>query len=789
MIIDGKKYYILNTDKTSYVFRVTDSGHLEHLYYGRKIRVTDSLAGLVERHEFAPGNNNVYSSEFSNMTLNDMCLEVSFEGKGDNRESFIIVENADGSRTSDFTYESTVIDNEKAVLTYMPSSYVEGDAEHLGIVLYDKKNKLRLFLDYYVFEKEDVITRTARILNEGEVPVKLRRIMSAQLGLYEKGYILSTFNGAWAREMNRNDTPLLAGTHLNLSYTGTSSNTANPFFMLSTPSTTEDSGIVYGFNLMYSGNHAEIAEVNEFGKTRILWGINPKSFSWQLESGMEFESPEAIMTFSDEGFNKMSENMHSFIREHVVRGEWAKKERPILLNSWEASYFDISEASLLKLAKAGKEVGIELFVMDDGWFGERNDDSSSLGDWTVNKKKLPSGLKGLADKINKMGMDFGIWVEPEMVNVNSNLYRNHPDWVLQVPGGKQSEGRNQRILDLCNIDVQQYIIDSMSEVFSSANISYVKWDMNRNMSDMYSNILDRDRQGEVCHRYVVGLYKIIRALRKKFPHILFEGCASGGNRFDLGMLCYFPQIWASDNTDALERTRIQTGYSYGYPQSTWGAHVSSVPNHQTLRRTPLETRFDVAAFGCLGYELNLRDMSSQNLDKIKEQISTYKKYRKTLQYGQLYRGRSFTGKTKYSENDGNITEWTVVSKDKKTALGVIIQKLATPNNSYQYFRARGLEPDRLYHIFNREIKVNIEDFGDLINTVSPIHIKNDSALQRALSRFYKLGGDVEDMEMFGDAIMNAGIKLLPAYAATGFNEKTRLFSDFASRLYIIEESE
>ena len=434
MIIDGKKYYILNTNKTSYVFRITDSGHLEHLYYGRKIRVTDSLAGLVERHEFAPGNNNVYSSEFSNMTLNDMCLEVSFEGKGDNRESFIVVENADGSRTSDFTYESTVIDNEKAVLTYMPSSYVEGDAEHLGIVLYDKKNKLRLFLDYYVFEKEDVITRTARILNEGEVPVKLRRIMSAQLGLYEKGYILSTFNGAWAREMDRNDTPLLAGTHLNLSYTGTSSNTANPFFMLSTPSTTEDSGIVYGFNLMYSGNHAEIAEVNEFGKTRILWGINPKSFSWQLESGMEFESPEAIMTFSDEGFNKMSENMHSFIREHVVRGEWAKKERPVLLNSWEAAYFDINETNLLKLAKAGKEVGIELFVMDDGWFGERNDDSSSLGDWTVNKKKLPGGLKGLADKINKMGMEFGIWVEPEMVNVNSNLYRNHPDWVLQIPG-------------------------------------------------------------------------------------------------------------------------------------------------------------------------------------------------------------------------------------------------------------------------------------------------------------------------------------------------------------------
>ena len=787
MIIDGKKYYVLNTKKTSYIFRITESGHLEHLYYGKKIRVTDSLDGLVERREFVPGNNNSYSSDFANMTLNDMCLEVAFEGKGDNRESFIVVENADGSKTSDFVYDRTIIDDKKEELTFMPSSYSEDKIEHLGIVLYDKKNKLRLFIDYYVYEAEDVITRTARILNESDVPVRLRRFMSGQLGFYESGYIMSTFNGAWAREMNRKDTPIIAGKHMNSSYTGTSSNTANPFFMLSTPATTEDSGIAYSFNLMYSGNHVQLVEVSEFGKTRVLWGINPRGFSWQLESGMVFESPEAVMTFSDKGFNGMSRNMHSFVREHVVRGEWAKKPRPVLLNSWEAAYFDINESGLLKLAKEGKDIGIELFVMDDGWFGERNDDSSSLGDWRVNRKKLPSGLKGLADKINGMGMSFGLWVEPEMVNVNSDLYRKHPDWVIQVPGSDQSEGRNQRILDLCRVEVQDYIINSMSQVFRSANISYVKWDMNRNMSDMFSSILDKDRQGEICHRYVVGLYKIIRALREQFPHILFEGCAAGGNRFDLGMLCYFPQIWASDDTDAIERARIQTGYSYGYPQSTWGAHVSSVPNHQTLRRTPLETRFDVASVGCLGYELNLRDLSGQDKEKLKEQIATYKKYRKVLQYGQLYRGRSFTGETKYSDNDGNITEWTVVSKNKKTAIGVIVQKLAVPNTSYQYFRARGIDEDRLYNIFNREIKVNIEDFGDLINTVSPIHIRQDSALQRTISRFYKLGGDVENLEMFGSAIMNAGIKLLPAYAGTGYNDKIRIFPDFASRLYIMQE--
>ncbi len=808
MIIEGKKYYILNTKKTTYLFRVNETGHLEHLYYGKKIRVTDSLDGLFERQEFIAGNNNAYTSDYPYLTLNNLCLEASFEGKGDNREPFAIIENSDGSRTSDFIYKSSMVDGKKGEMKTLPSSYgLSGESNHLQVELYDKYNNLSLFLDYYVYEEEDIIARTSRLVNAGEAAVTIGQLMSAQLDMPESGYIMSTFNGAWAREMSRKDVPLISGKHINSSYTGTSSSNANPFFMLSTPATTEDSGIVYGFNLIYSGNHAEIAEVNEFGKTRILWGINPRGFSWKLDAGAEFEAPEAIMCFSDRGFNGMSCSLHNFVRNHIVRGEWAKKKRPILLNSWEASYFDINEKKLLRLAKAGRDVGIELFVMDDGWFGERNDDTSSLGDWTPNPKKLPNGVKGLADQVNELGMSFGLWVEPEMVSVNSKLYKQHPDWALQIPGRPHSEGRNQRVLDLGRTEVQDYIIQSMTKVFRSGNIEYIKWDMNRTFTDIYSSYF-ADKQGEVAHRYVVGLYRCLKELMNAYPNILFEGCASGGNRFDLGMLSYFPQIWGSDNTDALARTEIQTGYSYGYPQSCWGAHVSGKTNHQTLRVNPLESRFAVAAFGSLGYECNLCDMSPDELSQIKEQIKIYKKYRMIFQYGQLYRGRTFAGATSYpglgsgvsgagysvsgsvlTQTDNNVTEWTVVSPDKKTAVGMILQKTAVPNMAYQYFRGRGLDEDKYYHFFNREIKVNIKEFGDLVNMVSPIHIKPGSATQHIISKHYKLSGEKEDLKMFGSAIMNAGVKLSPAYAATGFNDKTRVFTDFSARLYFMEAEE
>ena len=648
--------------------------------------------------------------------------------------------------------------------------------KELVITLKDAGYPLTLELHYYVFEEYDVISRSAKLINTGNEAVQLTRLMSLQIDFETDGFVLSTFNGSWAREMQRHDVRLTAGKHVNASYTGSSSNRANPFVMLSEETTGEDAGACYGFHLIYSGNHYEAAEVSGYRKTRIVTGINPQSFCFRLEPEESFEAPEAVMTFSMDGFNGMSQRMHSFIRKCIVRGEWRDKVRPILLNSWEAAYFDINESKLLKLAKAGKEVGIELFVMDDGWFGTRDDDTQSLGDWEVNSKKLPNGLAGLAKKINDLGMDFGIWVEPEMDNVNSELYRKHPDWVMEIPGKPHSEGRNQRILDLANPVVVDYLIEQMTNVFSSANIAYVKWDMNRIFSDYYSSYLPPERQQEVGHRYIMGLYRMMDTLTSRFPKILFEGCAAGGNRFDLGILCYFPQIWASDDTDALYRVNGQTGYSYGYPMSVVSAHVSACPNHQTLRVTPLSTRFAVAAFGVCGYECNLCDMNKEDLAEIKAQISLYKEWREVLQKGSFYRGRN-----------GNIHEWTCVSSDRKKAVGMLMQELVQPNTQFEQYQAKGLDPEKKYNFFNRDLRYNIKEFGDLVNTAAPVHVKQDSLLHNVIAKFVTMPGEKEDYVLSGGTLMYGGVKLKQGFAATGYNEEVRYFQDFGARLYFMEE--
>lgn len=790
--------YVLSTMHTTYVFRVMETGHLEHLYYGRKIRVKEregALDALIEKHAFAVGNSNAYTKETPNITLEDVCLEMSSYGKGDIRDPFIEVIHKDGSYTSDFLFADAVISKGKEAYETLPGSYDEnGNVEHLCVTLKDAQYDLTLELHYFVYEDCDVITRSAKFINTSADKVVLNRMMSMQIDFANPEFTVSTFNGAWGREMKRTDTPVRIGKLVNSSYTGTSSNRANPFIMLSKDHTTEDFGDCYGFNLIYSGNHYEAVETTGYGKTRVVTGINPQSFSFVMEPGSVFEAPEAVMAYSHQGFNGMSQGMHKFVREHVVCGVWKKKERPVLLNSWEASYFDINERKLLNLAKAGKEAGIELFVMDDGWFGKRNDDTSSLGDWYVNKSKLPNGVEGLCKKVNDLGLDFGIWVEPEMVNVDSDLYRNHPDWAMDIPGKPHSEGRNQRILDLTREDVQNYIIEQMRNLFSSANIAYVKWDMNRTVTDYFSKNLPAERQGEVAHRYVLGLYRCMKTLTEEFPQILFEGCSAGGNRFDLGILCYFPQIWASDDTDAVCRAEIQTGYSYGYPMSTVSAHVSAVPNHQTLRITPLATRFNVAAFGVFGYECNFCDMKKEDLAAIKAQIELYKKWRSVLQFGSFYRGRNAHQGISGSESvlmksTGNITEWTCVSEDKNKAVGMIMQKLVSPNTHYEYYQARGLDEEKEYHFYNHELKVNIKEFGDLVNTIAPIHIKQDSLTHNIVAKFVKMDGETEDCRVYGDALMYNGVKLKQAFASTGYNEEVRHFQDFGSRLYFMEAEE
>lgn len=795
MITEKNGVFELCTEHTSYLFGIMDTGHPEHLYYGRKIHFRDEYA-LREKCAFITGNTVWYDDEHKNLTLENVCLEMSSYGKGDIREPFIEVIHADGSFTSDFLYRSYTITEEKEPYRTLPGSYSEdGHVEHLCVTFCDSGYDLVLELHYYVYPECDVITRSARLINESGEAVTLKRLMSLQLDFPTSEFVFTSFNGGWAREMKRTDVRLQAGKHVNDSYAGTSSSRANPFVMLSGEHTTENVGDCYGINLIYSGNHCETAEVNAFGKTRVVTGINPRSFSWTVKPGEDFEAPEAVMTFSHRGFNGMSQNMHRFVREHIVRGEWKKKVRPVLLNSWEAAYFDIDEKKLLHLAKAGRDAGIELLVMDDGWFGERSDDSRALGDWTVNEKKLPGGLKGLCDKVKALGLDFGIWVEPEMVNVQSRLYKEHPEWAMDIPGMSHSEGRNQRLLDLCNPDVQKYVIEEMTGVFSSAEISYVKWDMNRIFSDAYSKYLDREKQGEVFHRYVCGLYHCMEELTKRFPKILFEGCSAGGNRFDLGILCYFPQIWASDNTDALCRAEIQNGYSYGYPMSTLSAHVSSCPNHQTLRVTPIETRFHVAAFGICGYECNFCDMKKEELAAVKAQIELYKKWREVLQFGDFYRGRSFAGDSGYGYHSAigvsteNTMEWTCVAPDKNSAVGMLFQKLVIPNNPYACYQAKGLAEEKLYHFYNRSLKYNLKNFGDLVNTVSPVHIKQDSLTHNLVAKFVKMDGETEDCLVYGDELMYHGVKLKQAFAGTGYNEEVRFYQDFGSRMYFMERED
>ncbi|MBB2182669.1 alpha-galactosidase [Lachnospiraceae bacterium MD1] len=778
MIHNKNDLFVLETRDTSYCFRVMPQGHLEHLYYGRRINLEQGYEPLLQKTTFLGGTQIAYSKEFPNVGLEDLCLELSSYGKGDIREAFLDITHEDGSSTCDFRFRKARILKEKKILDTLPSAYLSDQGSEpvsLEIEMYDSNYEITLLLIYSVFYDSNVITRSAKLINTSSKKIWLERIMSCQLDLDAEDYIISTFHGAWAREMNRYDTPAQPGIFVNDSKLGISGNRSNPFFMISQKNANEEYGDCFGFNLIYSGEHYAAIEVNSMGKLRVVNGIQPANFRFLLMPGDSFEAPESVITFSNQGYTGMSHNMHHFIRKHILRGEWKNRVRPVLLNSWEANYFKFDEGKLLKQAKAAAEAGIELFVLDDGWFGNRKDDTSSLGDWQENREKLQHGLKGLADKINALGMDFGIWVEPEMVNEDSDCYRNHPDWAVKLPGVSHSLGRNQMLLDLTKEEVRSYLIDEMARVFSSANIRYVKWDMNRIFSDRYSSSLDADRQKEFSHRYIMGLYEVIGTLTRRFPQILFEGCASGGNRFDLGILCYMPQIWASDNTDAICRVTIQSGYSYGYPLTVMGAHVSGCPNHQTLRNTSIETRFEVAAFGLLGYECNLTELSKEEYQIVKEQIAFYKKHRETLQFGDFYRIKT---------NDRGIYQWLCVAPDQSEAIGLHLQKEVLPNYPHTKFKTRGLKEETSYHFTNRQQIFSIKEFGDLINMISPIHIKKDSLVHNVIAMVKKMPGEVEDSKALGCVFNHAGVKLKQAFAGTGYNEEVRLQKDFSSRMYL-----
>jgi alpha-galactosidase len=773
MIIVRDRYIQLTTKNTAYVMSHTDSGLLLHNYYGRKVDFVN-YENVSAKLDCGFGTSVLYEGN-PDEHLDVLELEFSTIGIGDYRESLIAVFNENLGYSANFKYRGYEI--LKSHSEAVPHSYDE--SEVLRIDLYDDVARIGIALFYKVFEESDVISRYLKITNHSDRVFHLRRCFSLQLDLLADDFLMMTFEGTWAKERHVREKELQSGIYINDSKTGGSSNRHNPLVIIKRRNTTENSGDCFGFNLVYSGNHKTLIEITPQHRMRVLTGINDHAFDFTLEPGGVFISPEAVITYSADGLNGLSQNFHSFINNHIIRGPYKNKARPVLLNSWEATYFKFNEKKLLALAKEASKIGIELFVLDDGWFGNRDDDTSSLGDWDVNYRKLPHGLAGLAKRINQMGMDFGLWVEPEMINEKSNLYREHPDWAVKVEGRKPGVSRNQLVLDLTNQEVRNYLIEKLTEVFSSCNLKYVKWDYNRNITDLYGSTLTN--QGEFLHRYILGFYEIIGELVRRFPDILFEGCASGGNRFDLGMLCYFPQIWTSDNTDYLERLYIQTGTSYGYPLSAMTNHVSAVPNHQTLRETPLSSRFNLACFGNLGYELNLLELKQNEKAEIKAQINLYKRHRMLFQYGVFYRFE----KTIFMNN--NTYFYNVDPNGEQAVLG-FFQELVHPAQKDDIIYLYGLKPG-LYRFTNRRVKINLKKFGGLINFVLPVRIKVDGKLHNFICRVYKLKGETDSYLITDDALKFAGIRLSSQFLGSGFNNKVRVLGDFGSRLYFLNRTE
>ena len=773
MISNRDNIFRLDTQNTSYLFRVTKFGHLETIHYGEFL-MEQSLDAALLKHTAVTGSTVAYESTDPIYSLDTLSLEWSGIGKGDFRHSPCEIRMPDGSFVTDFKYVSHRIVDGCIPMTTLPSSYGDAaDCQTLEINLADSPGEITLLMYYTVFPKTDVITRRVVLENHNEKPLVIRSLMSMMIDIPNRNYSLVTFHGGWIKEAHRQDRTLQYGLFVSESTTGASSNRHNPGFLLAEQGSSESYGRVYGFNLVYSGNHYEGIELSNQDLVRVMTGINPHCFEWPLAKGERFESPEAIMTFSDQGYNGMSGHFHDFINEHIVRGDWKGKERPVLLNNWEAHFFSFNQSKLMRLAKRAKRLGVELFVLDDGWFGKRNSDNAGLGDYTVNRKKLSCGLPKFAQKINRLGMQFGLWFEPEMVSPDSDLFRAHPEYAVRVPGREPSQGRNQLVLDLCNPKVRDYIVESVRGILTQADISYVKWDMNRHMSDMYSPCLSN--QGEFFHRYMIGLYDILNRIFKDQPQILLESCSSGGNRFDLGMLCYSPQIWSSDDTDPVERLAIQKGLSYLYPLSAIGAHVSSAPHQQTLRPTALSTRFNVASFGCLGYELDLKYLSHMEKREIREQICFYKDHRKTMQFGRFYR---------LDAQKVNKLHWQTVAKDGQESVAGFFQTQSTAGEGFDYLPLTGLEVNSKYTVRTRPQPLYVKRFGGLINHILPFHIHPDGFLVNLLNKFYTLTDCVEEYECYGDLLLS-GIKLNNQFIGSYYNARTRLLGDFGSSLYII----
>ena len=681
------KTFHLHNKNMSYVMKVIKDGYLSHLYWGKKINKYNESnpIGFYDRG-FCP-NPDPTDRTFS---LDTIPHEYSAYGNGDFRTPAYQVEQENGSRVTDIRYKGHRIYDGKPSLDGLPSTYIEDDleAKTLEIVMEDKLIGLEVTLIYTIYRDMDVIARSVKFKNYGKESLTLERALSASVDFRDKDFELITLYGAHTNEKNIARRPIIFGIQMVESSRGASSPQQAPFIALVRKNTDEDHGEVYSFNFVYSGNFMAQVQVDQYCNTRVNMGLNDFDFSWLLESGETFQTPEVIMTYSSKGLNEMSRTYHNLYLNRLCRGKFKNKHRPILINNWEATFFDFNADKIEDFAKEAKNLGMELFVLDDGWFGKRNDDKSSLGDWFVDRNKLPKGLDDLVKKITDLGLEFGIWFEPEMISEDSNLYKIHPDWCLRVPSRDPIVGRNQLVLDLSRREICDYVIESVSNILSNPLITYVKWDMNRHLTDLWSNELPPKRQKETAHRYMLGLYYILENLTRKFPDVLFESCSSGGGRFDAGMLYYMPQTWTSDNTDAVCRMKIQYGTSLVYPPITMGAHLSDVPNNQVGRVTPLETRAHVAMSANFGYELDLTKISEEEKESIKEQVKLYKEIRDIVQFGDFYRI--------LSPFEGNEAAWNMVSKNKEEFVGMYFKILSEPATSIKILKFKVLNPNYYY---------------------------------------------------------------------------------------------
>ncbi len=685
---EEQKVFGLHTKHTTYLCGLTEDGqYLGHIYYGK--RMTDLSASYLLRTEeppFTPETNAREKASF----IGCFPQEYPTAGLGDYRETALAVRTEAGHRGCELHYEKHEIFHGKKPLAGLPATFgSEEECETLEIILKDELLDLKVVLCFSVFEDVDVITRSVQIINAGTAPLYLEKVLSACLDMDNEGFEMMTLTGAWARERQIERTPLSRGRHQIGSWRGESSHQEHPFLALVTPGTNQDMGEVYAMHFVYSGNFMAQAEVTEFDTVRMVMGIHPEGFSWKLNPQETFQAPEVVMVYSDAGIGKMTKTFHDLYRKHLIRSKYLHESRPILINNWEATYFNFDTEKLLDIAREAKKSGIEMLVMDDGWFGKRNSDDSSLGDWIVNEEKLQGGLKALVDRVKALDMKFGIWFEPEMVSPDSELFRKHPDWAIQIPGREPLMSRAQYVLDLTRPEVADYIYESVAKILRETGIDYVKWDMNRQLTDIGSYGLAAECQGELMHRYMLAVYQMQERLVTEFPDLLLENCSSGGARFDPGMLYYSPQIWCSDDTDAIERLSIQEGTAMLYPLSAIGAHVSDCPNHITGRTVPFQTRGHIALAGTFGYELDITRISEADRAQIPEQTAMYHKYNELIREGDYDRIASWRENHFYDC-------WQVTDKEKSEALLTYVQVLARPNVKSRKIRWKNLIPEAEY---------------------------------------------------------------------------------------------